>query len=104
MGGLLGFRMGIIVESFQMFGIVLCCIEKLNMLVRALMACGPRCFRCKYEMPSGPVLVVFFVRWMASRVICVVKSGGWRSSVCRACRRRSITLSSCLWGSLLILA
>ena len=26
-GGLLGFRMGIILASFQMFGMVLCCME-----------------------------------------------------------------------------
>ena len=39
------------------------------MFVRALMACGPRCFRCKLDMPSGPVLVVFFARLIAAVVI-----------------------------------
>ena len=46
------------------------------MSVKALMACGPRCLRCMYDMPSAPVLVVFFVRLMASRVMRVVKGGG----------------------------
>ena len=26
------------------------------MSVKALTACGPRCFRCLLDMPSGPVL------------------------------------------------
>ena len=46
-GGLLGFSMGIILASFQMLGILLVVSERLNMSVRALMACGPRCFECK---------------------------------------------------------
>ena len=44
-GDLLGFRIGMILESFHLFGIVLCCTEKLNMSVKVLMACGPKCFR-----------------------------------------------------------
>ena len=30
------------------------------MFVKALTACGPRCFRCLLDMPSGPVEGVFF--------------------------------------------
>ena len=47
MMNLLGFSMEIILANFQMFGIVLCCIDVSNMSVKALMACGHRCFRCK---------------------------------------------------------
>ena len=46
-GDLLDFRIGIILDSFHLFGIVLCCTEKLKMSVRVLMACGPKCFRCR---------------------------------------------------------
>ena len=46
------------------------------MFVRALMACGPKFFRCKLYMPSGPVLVVFFAHLMAAVILCVVNSGG----------------------------
>ena len=40
------------------------------------MACVPKDFRCNLDIPSGPVLVVFFARLMAAVVICVVNSGG----------------------------
>jgi len=46
-GGLLGFRIGMILASFHMLGIVFCVIDRLKMSVRALMACGPKCLRCK---------------------------------------------------------
>ncbi len=64
------------------------------------MACGPRCFRCRYEMPSGPVDVVCFVLRMASTVMAVLKGGGrlWFSVV--LCRRRRMFLSACLGVSL----
>ena len=47
MGGLCGFSIGVILASFQMLGMQLCVMEWLKMSVRALMACLPRCFRCK---------------------------------------------------------
>ena len=75
-GVLLGFRIGIILASFHMLGMLLFVIEKLKMSVRVLMACGPKCFRCKYEIPSGPVEDVFFVLRMASAVMVGVKGGG----------------------------
>jgi len=45
MGGLLGLRIGMIFPTFQMLGMLLLFSEWLKMLVRALTACGPRCFR-----------------------------------------------------------
>ena len=39
------------------------------MLVRALMAFWPKCFRCRYDMPSGPMEREFLVDLMASTVI-----------------------------------
>ena len=47
MGDLLGFKMVMILPIFQMLGIVLCSMEWLNMSVSALMATGPRCFKCR---------------------------------------------------------
>ena len=41
MGDLLGFRMGMILASFQMLGMLLVLSEKLKMSARALKACGP---------------------------------------------------------------
>ena len=32
------------------------------------MPCGPKCFRCRLLMPSGPVLVEFFAFLMVFRV------------------------------------
>ena len=46
-GVLLGFRMGMILASFQMLGMLLVVSERLKMSVRALMACRPICLRCK---------------------------------------------------------
>ena len=48
------------------------------MSVKALMASGPRCFRCLLDMPSGPVEEVFLETRMASVTIAGVK-GGTRS-------------------------
>ena len=47
MGFLFGFRMGMILAVFHRLGIVLKRREWLNMSVRAPMATGPRCFRCR---------------------------------------------------------
>ena len=74
-GGLLGFRIGIILASFQVLGILLFCSEKLKMSVKALMASGPKCFRCLLDMPSGPVEEVFLETRMASVTIAGVKGG-----------------------------
>ena len=47
--------MGTIFAVFQMCGIMLCLMEWLKMSVRTLMACGPKCCKCLFDMPSGPV-------------------------------------------------
>ena len=61
--------MGNIFTSFNDIGIL---IKKLNMFVGALMACVPKCCRCQFEMPSGPVQDVFFVFPRALLTICVM--------------------------------
>ena len=47
MGVLFGFRIVIILAIFHVLGIELCTMEWLKMSVRALIATGPRCFRCR---------------------------------------------------------
>ena len=44
-GGLLGFRMGMILAVFQILGMVLYVMEWLKMLVRQQMATSPSCLR-----------------------------------------------------------
>lgn len=51
------------------------------------MACGPKCLRCMYEMPSGPVADEFFVRLIAAMVCAGVNIGGSCLSVCILCNR-----------------
>jgi len=46
-GGLFGFRIGSILAVFQMLGILLLASDRLKMFVRTLMACGPKCLRCR---------------------------------------------------------
>jgi len=72
------------------------------MLVRALMALWPKCFRCRYDMPSGPVEREFLVDLMALTVISGVKNCALLSRV-RECSLRRIILSCRLLGSLLML-
>ena len=67
-GSLFGLSMVMIVPCFQMLGILQCAYEKLAMFVRAWMPCGPKCFRCKLLIPSGPVLVEFFAFLIVFRV------------------------------------
>ena len=49
-----------IFPSFQILGKLMLLSEWLKMLVRDLMACGPMCFRCRYDIPSRPVNREFF--------------------------------------------
>ena len=46
----MGLRRGMMVEDFQIVGMV----EVLNMFVRYLIPFGPRCLRWTLEMPSSP--------------------------------------------------
>ena len=46
-GVLLGLSIGMILAVFQRLGILLLLTEKLKMEVRAPMATGPRCLRCR---------------------------------------------------------
>ena len=98
-GDLFGFRIGIILASFQVLGMLLFVSEKLKMSVRALMPCGPRCFRCKFDIPSGPVEEVFLVARMASMVMAGVKGGGMSLSNGSLCSLRRIFRSCRLCGS-----
>ena len=62
---LFGFKMKMIVASFQRWGIVLVLRAMLYMFVRYLMASGPRCLRC-LMLPSGPVELLFMLFEMAN--------------------------------------
>lgn len=89
-GDLLGFRMGMILAIFQEFGIWLYVMDLLNMSVRDLIACGPKCLRCLYEMLSGPVAGEFLVERMEEMVWYAVKGG-------------AMSVSSFMWCSCLVM-
>ena len=75
-GSLLGLRIGFIVASFQEGGIKLRESEALNIFVRKSIALGPRCFKCKFDILSGPVDVVFLSDFMMFEVARGVNWGG----------------------------
>lgn len=58
-GGLLGFRMGIMMAFFQREGILLW-LQELRISVWELKAMDPGCLRWKMEMGSGPVAKSFW--------------------------------------------
>ena len=58
-GGLFGFSSGMIFANFHMFGILLCNHEWLNNAVRVAVAMGPKCFKWRFDMLSGPVAFEF---------------------------------------------
>ena len=66
------------------------------------MAFWPKCFRCRYDMPSGPMEREFLVDLMALTVISGVKNCALLSRV-REWSLRRISLSCRLLGSLLML-
>ena len=68
--------MGTILPCFQMLRTVLCRMEKLKISVKAMMATGPRCFKCLYVMPLGPVAEVYLACSIASLVTFGVKGSG----------------------------
>ena len=73
-----------------------------KMLLRTLMACGPRCFRWRYDIPSGPVKREFLMFMMDLAVMSGVKKLMFLSRVIVSCLCR-MCLSWSLYGSLLIL-
>ena len=83
--------MGTILDSFYDVGIFFCVIDKLNTPVRVLMDCVPKCFRCKFEMPSGPEGVFCLADGISNHLCCE----WWRHVVFWgiACRSLSMCLS-----------
>ena len=64
------------------------------MFVSALTPCGPRCFRCKLHMLSGPELVVFFAFLMLFWTLEGVKGDEvWSSGTVRLCLELRFSVS-----------
>ena len=76
-GSFLGFKRGIITEVFQMSGIILEATERLNIFVRYSTPFGPRCFKCRLEMLSGPAALEALQVLIASAVCLGVKEMGF---------------------------
>ena len=55
-------------EVFQMSGIVHCAKDRLKILVKYVMAFGPRCFKCTLLRPSGPMALDDLQAFMAAVV------------------------------------
>ena len=67
-GDLLGLRTGRMREDFQMWGRLAWERERLKREVRKVMPRGPRCFRCRLVIPSGPRADKFLTDLIASTV------------------------------------
>lgn len=76
-GSLLGFGIGMILASFQIWGIELFVRDRLNRSVRYCSAMGPRCFRWWMQMLSGPVELLFLVDFIA---VCTCSTETWKCS------------------------
>ncbi len=74
-GSLPGFNSGIITEFFQMDGVILVLRVRLNMSVKNFNPLGPRCFRCKFVMLSGPAALEDLLFLIALAVCSGVKAG-----------------------------
>ena len=72
LGSLLGLGIGMILASFQNFGIVFVLSAVLYICVRNWMASGPKCFRCLMLMLSGPVELFMFEVLIAVLVCSMV--------------------------------
>jgi len=70
------------VASFQMAGMLAEEIEVLKILQRKLMLKGPRCFKWRIVMLSGPVAVEFLQFLMASVTEWGVKGEKFGSNLC----------------------
>ena len=62
------------------------------------MPVGPRCFRCRMERLSEPVVLEFMVCFMASEVLTGLKEENEWSSWCSRCRRCNLLRSSVSWA------
>ena len=82
-----------------MLGMVFCWMDRLMMSARAPIAIGASCFRCLFEMPSGPTEKVVFVCSIACFVVLEMKGGGDRIGG-TACV--GLCLFSCRHGSVII--
>ena len=60
-GSLLGLRMGMMFANFHMCGMVFVFSARVNVCVRYRSASGPRCFRCRMLILSGPVELLFLL-------------------------------------------
>lgn len=69
-----GFGMGIMLDNFQMCGIMLVLSAMLYVCVRYWIASGPKCLRCLMLMLSGPVLLLVLAACIADVVCSVVIS------------------------------
>ena len=72
--GFLGFSRGIIVDIFQIAGIVLVAVEILKRSVRYCNPLSPKYLRCRVEILSGPRalegLAFYIAAFVSSRVNC----------------------------------
>ena len=85
-----GFGRGTIVACFHIAGMLAEEIEALKMLHRKLVPEGPRCFRWRMVMLSGPVAVEFLHFRMASATEWGEKGEKFGSSLWRRCILRTI--------------
>ena len=65
-GSLLGFGIGMIFDSFQIYGIQFVLSARFRVSVKYCIAIGPKCLRCLIFKLSGPVESLFFVFLIAS--------------------------------------
>ena len=96
-GCLFGFNSVMILPIFQRCDICQCCYEKLAMFVSVVVPWGPRCFKCMFDMLSGPMADEFLVYFMTHLVCSVVASIIVGSSV-NSCLRLMVRRSSLSLG------
>ena len=72
-GSLPGLGKGMVMEFFQICGMLLFWMLEFIRLVKVKMAMGPRCLRCRLEIPSAPSAEEFFDCLMANSTCVVVK-------------------------------
>ena len=78
-GSLPGLGRGTTRDFFQIAGIWLADIDRLKSLVRNINPFGPRCFKCRFDISSGPMALDDLAFLMASSVAWGVKVVGFES-------------------------